>query len=76
MDDSIVDISDGQNESFSNGTDADEDPGLYKFSTSEVVIVSIFYGLISLTAFIGNSLGQSKKIKKVISSNTQIIWIK
>ena len=57
MDDSIVDISDGQNESFSNGTDADEDPGLYKFSTSEVVIVSIFYGLISLTAFIGNSLG-------------------
>ena len=59
MDDSLVDISDGQNESFSNGTDVNEDPGLYMFSTSEVVIVSIFYGLISLTAFIGNSLGKS-----------------
>ena len=60
-DNSLGDIFDGQNESFSNGTFVDEDPGLYKFSTSEVVIVSIFYGLISLTAFIGNSLGQSKK---------------
>lgn len=55
-DNSLGDIFDGQNESFSNGTFVDEDPGLYKFSTSEVVIVSIFYGLISLTAFIGNSL--------------------
>ena len=65
-DNSLGDIFDGQNESFSNGTVVDEDPGLYKFSTSEVVIVSIFYGLISLTAFIGNSLGQSKKITIII----------
>ena len=65
-DNSLGDIFDGQNESFSNGTFVDEDPGLYKLSTSEVVIVSIFYGLISLTAFIGNSLGQSKKITIII----------
>ena len=65
-DNSLGDIFDGQNESFINGTFVDEDPGLYKFSTSEVVIVSIFYGLISLTAFIGNSLGQSKKITIII----------
>ena len=33
---------------------------IYDVPTSLVVILSLFYGLISLTAFIGNSLGQSK----------------
>ena len=33
---------------------------IYDVPTSLVVILSLFYGLISLTAFIGNSLGQTK----------------
>ena len=40
-----------------NGTEAGNAGGrLYQVPTSVVVILSLFYGLISLTAFVGNSL--------------------
>ena len=57
-----VKIMDGQemvgNSNISQSLNATDEVNLYKVPTSVVVVLSLFYGLISLTAFIGNSLGQ------------------
>ena len=59
-----VKIMDGQemvgNSNISQSLNATDEVNLYKVPTSVVVVLSLFYGLISLTAFIGNSLGQYK----------------
>ena len=46
------------NSNISQSLNATDEVNLYKVPTSVVVVLSLFYGLISLTAFIGNSLGQ------------------
>ena len=43
-------------EENTNGTEGSAEGHLYQVPTSVVVILSLFYGLISLTAFVGNSL--------------------
>ena len=43
-------------EENTNGTEGAAEGHLYQVPTSVVVILSLFYGLISLTAFVGNSL--------------------
>ena len=47
-----------ENSNISQSLNATDEVNLYKVPTSVVVVLSLFYGLISLTAFIGNSLGQ------------------
>ena len=52
---------DNANLSLINATEADgsleiDEANLYEVPTFVVVILSLFYGIISLTAFVGNSL--------------------
>ena len=46
------------NSNITQSLNATDEINLYKVPTSVVVVLSLFYGLISLAAFIGNSLGQ------------------